>query len=239
MVNGREGDPRIVAPTASNFSCDVRAPSRESRAFRTGRTVFNLPIIDLVRRGESVVICRLNVRAPPVLDSRCVPSRNERGLAHMRAHASFLLESCFGFVGEKHDGRAPEPTIFIAHDDRRSWTFECVAVVVRMSKHLAVPPHDLVRSPGQMEFGEGPISARSPTEPLPKSVVSLRRKAASPEPVGSGWARELYRLSTVAMQVQAVVFAVRIVRSPRCSRPKPPSRHAGVRTGVRKDRYRK
>ncbi len=46
-------------------------------------------------------------------------------------------------------------------------------VVVRLSKHPAVPPHDFVRSPGQMEFGEGPISARSPTEPLPKSVVSF------------------------------------------------------------------
>ena len=46
-------------------------------------------------------------------------------------------------------------------------------VVVRLSKHPAVPPHDFVRSPGQMEFGEGPISARSPTEPLPKRVVSF------------------------------------------------------------------
>ena len=46
-------------------------------------------------------------------------------------------------------------------------------VVVRLSKHPAVPPHDSVRSPGQMGFGEGPISARSPTEPLPKSVVSF------------------------------------------------------------------
>ena len=45
-------------------------------------------------------------------------------------------------------------------------------VVVRLSKHPAVPPHDFVRSPGQIEFGEGPISARSPTEPLPKRVVS-------------------------------------------------------------------
>ena len=46
-------------------------------------------------------------------------------------------------------------------------------VVVRLSKHPAVPPHDFVRSPGRMQFGEGPISARSPTEPLPKSVVSF------------------------------------------------------------------
>ena len=46
-------------------------------------------------------------------------------------------------------------------------------VVVRLSKHPAVPPHDFVRSPGRMEFGDGPISARSPTEPLPKSVVSF------------------------------------------------------------------
>ena len=63
----------------------LRAPSRESRAFRTGRTVFNLPIIDLVRRDESVVIRRLSVRAPPVLDSRRALSRTGRGLAHMRA----------------------------------------------------------------------------------------------------------------------------------------------------------
>ena len=93
MVYGREGDPRIVAPTASNFSCDVRAPSRESRAFRTGRTVFNLPIIDLVRRDESVVIRRLNVRAPPVLDSRRAPvtywSADSLTWAHTRAHAIF------------------------------------------------------------------------------------------------------------------------------------------------------
>ena len=63
------------------------------------------------------------IRAAP----RHVLSADALTCPHTRAHAIFLLESCFGFFGDKRDARVPEPTIFIAHDDRWSWNFECAA----------------------------------------------------------------------------------------------------------------
>ena len=61
-------------------------------------------------------------------------------------------------------------------------------VVVRLSKHLAVPPNDFVRSPGQMEFGEGPISARSPTRNRCRRASCPSTKGSIAGTSGSGWA---------------------------------------------------
>ena len=174
---------------------------------------------------------RVWIRAAP----RHVLGADSLTCARRRAHANFHLESCFGFVGDKRDGRAPEPTIFIAHDDRRSWTFECAAwsFVCRN-----IPPcRRMISFVRPVRWNSARVRFRR------EARRNRCRRASCPSTKGriagtngSGWARDLHQLSTVATQVQAVVFAVRIVRSPRCTRPKPPSRHAGVRTGVRKDR---
>ena len=105
--------------------------------------------------------------------------------AHTRARElppGIYLESCFGFVGDKRDGRAPEPTIFIAHCDRRSRTFEC-RVVVRLSKHPAVPPHDSVRSARSDGIRRGSDFGAKPDGTAAEERRVFRRKAASPEPV--------------------------------------------------------
>ena len=152
-----------------------------------------------------------------------------------RAHANFLLESCFGFVGDKRDGRAPEPTFSspttiggAGPSNVPRWSFVCRNISPCRRMILFVRP---VRwNSARVRFRREARRNRCRRASCPSTNGRIAGTS------GSGWARELHKLSTVATQVQAMVLAVRIVRSRRCTRPKPPSRHAGVRTGVRKDR---
>ena len=179
MVYGREGDPRIVAPTASNFSCDCAR--RHVKAARPNGSHGVQPSDH--RSGPARRVgCDTSAERPCAAGFGFAPRpitywarTRPRARAHTRTRSS-LLESTWNPVSDSSARNVM--------DGHRSQPFSSPTMIGgagpsnvsrgRSSVETsAVPPHDFVRSPGRMEFGEGPISARSPTEPLPKSVVSF------------------------------------------------------------------